>query len=87
MKKTIVHSFSAFIILAALQSCGEASQQLEDKLNQLNSKANQLDSLVNKEIEKVSSLDSLRWTPLLDKNNISIIICFKIGGLGELITC
>ena len=35
----------------------------------------------------IKDIDLLRWTPLLDKNNISIIICFKIGGLGELITC
>jgi len=49
------------LILAAifLLSCGNLSNDVENKLNELRNKTESLDSLINKEVDKVLTLDSL----------------------------
>lgn len=55
-QKNIICTFSAMLLLA---SCGNISNEVENKLNELNKKTESLDSMVNKEVDKVLTLDSL----------------------------
>lgn len=54
--KIVMFAMLAMLLLA---SCGNISNELENKLNELQSKTESLDSVINKEVEKVLTLDSL----------------------------
>jgi len=49
-------TMTAMFVLA---SCGNLSNEVENKLNELKSKTESLDSLINTEVDKVLTLDSL----------------------------
>lgn len=51
--------FPAIIAFVSLSSCGNLSNEVENKLNELKDKTESLDSLINKEVDKVLTLDSL----------------------------
>jgi len=55
LKKSLL--FAMTIVVFA--SCGDVTQQVEDKLNLLNSKVEQLDTIINNEMDKVKTLDTL----------------------------
>lgn len=55
-QKNIIVTISATLLLA---SCGNLSNEVDNKLNELKKKTESLDSLVNKEVDKVLTLDSL----------------------------
>jgi hypothetical protein len=54
--KIIIFTILAMFLLA---SCGNLSNQVENKLNELQNKSESLDALINKEVDKVLTLDSL----------------------------
>ena len=54
--KIIIFTMLAMFLLA---SCGNLSNEVENKLNELKNKTESLDSLINKEVDKVLTLDSL----------------------------
>lgn len=54
--KSIIFTMLAMFLLA---SCGNLSNEVENKLNELKNKTESLDSLINKEVDKVLTLDSL----------------------------
>jgi len=56
VNKNIIFTISAILLLV---SCGNLSNDVENKLNQLKNKTESLDSLINKEVDKVLTLDSL----------------------------
>lgn len=47
------------VVAFACSSCGEISNQIDEKQKQLESKIQSLDSTVNSEVERVKVIDSL----------------------------
>jgi hypothetical protein len=59
MKKSINIALTLCLTILLLTSCSEASQQVNEKMDEITKRATQLDSLVNLEADKVMKLDSL----------------------------
>jgi hypothetical protein len=51
--------FTMIVITISLTSCGNLSNEVDNKLNELKNKTESLDSVINKEVNKVLMLDSL----------------------------
>ena len=86
VNKNIIFTMLAIILLA---SCGNLSNEVDNKLNELKNKTESLDSLVNKEIGKVLALDSLinkesekvkKLDTLINKSSSQLDSIFKKGG-------
>jgi len=87
---TYIHKNIFFTILAMFlfSSCGNISNEVENKLNELKSMTESLDSLINKEVDKVITLDSLidkesekvkKLDTLIHKSSSQLDSIFKKG--------
>jgi predicted site-specific integrase-resolvase len=56
INKNIIFTMAAIFLLA---SCGNLSNEVENRLNKLKNKTESLDSLINKEVDKVLTIDSI----------------------------
>jgi len=71
----------AVLVTVFLVSCGNLSNEVENKLNELKNKTESLDSIINKEVDKVITLDSLingesekvkKLDSLINKNSLKL---------------
>lgn len=83
--KNIVFTVSAMLLFA---SCGNLSNEVENKINELKNKTEYLDSLINTEVDKVLSLDTLidresekvkKLDTLINKSSSQLDSIFKKG--------